>query len=237
MTRGIWIKWIVGGIILLIIVAGACVLWYRHDTAAGRKAAAEADKVLQEWKANKEQKPPIKAGSRVNPTPAESTTQTAEKHTTDTTQDNDTPTTIAPLIMDVPLKEKAENKRISPHGFGAYPEIPTNFPLSPPDWESCDKSDELTYRVLIKAWNKGERFVGARTDSHTGKIYINYPNTVYMRYVEIVEPDGSISKMRDVSGAPGISVPPPGVDFPSHIRVLDYDLDGIDPYEYLDLPN
>ena len=52
MTRDITpIKWIIGAITLLIIIAGACVLWYRYDTASDRKAAADAAKLLRQREA------------------------------------------------------------------------------------------------------------------------------------------------------------------------------------------
>ena len=126
----------------------------------------------------------------------------------------------------------AEDVPVSPHGFGPYPEVPEDFPL-PVDWTGKHVQAELLMRVMIKAWTEGERFIGGNIVS--GKVLLNFPNTVYVRYKEIPTADGVIST-RAIAGATDVEVPPPGEDFPPHVRVLDFDEAGIDPYEYLDLP-
>ena len=40
-------KWFIGAIALLIIIAGACYLWYQYDTAPYRQEAAESAKLLR----------------------------------------------------------------------------------------------------------------------------------------------------------------------------------------------
>ena len=236
MTRGIWTKWIVGGIVLLIIVAGACYLWYRHDTAAGRKAAAQTEKQLQEWKANKAQKPTITAETEETQTPAESTTPTAEKPTTDTTAVTKNTEPIQ-VQSDVPAQTaETTDVPVSPHGFGPYPEVPADYPgdygRPEVDWDlRFTPSGELLTRVLVKLWTEGERnFRGGST--HNGKVYPHYYDTVYVR-VEKTEAGRIIHRK---SG--------PFVDFssedldnpPAHLRILDLETSGIDPYRYLNLP-
>ena len=52
MTRDIITnKWFIGAIALLIIFAGACYLWYQHDTAPYRQEAAESAKLLRQQEA------------------------------------------------------------------------------------------------------------------------------------------------------------------------------------------
>ena len=84
MTQGIYTKWIMGGIVLLIMIAVACFFWYQHDTAPDRKAAADAEKLLrQSEKLKKVSKTGNKAEQAADVASVESTTQTAENITTD----------------------------------------------------------------------------------------------------------------------------------------------------------
>ena len=141
--------------------------------------------------------------------------------------------TEAFLPDDPTAEESAEDVPVSPHGFGPYPEVPEDFPL-PVDWTDKHVQAELLMRVMIKAWTEGERFISGNIVG--GKVRLNFPNTVYVRYKEIPTADGSVIKTRSIAGATDVQVPPPGEDFPPGVRVLDFDEAGIDPYEYLDLP-
>ena len=227
-------KWTIGAITLLIIIAAGCILYYQRTTAVYKSEVRESDKLIKQWYGNKQLKPLPPAETEITQAPAEIEIATTEEPITATIQDNETSTIIADLTVDIPIKE--ESRRISKYGFGEYPVVPVDFPLAHPRWDIFDKTDELTYRVLIKAWNNGERFVSARTEAN-GKIFLNYPNTVYVQHIKTKNSDGTISEVRNVSGPPGIPVPPLGKDFPPYIRVLDPDTHGIDPYEYLDIPN
>ena len=143
-----------------------------------------------------------------------------------------------------------ENQPVSPFGFGPYPEVPLDFPRDPV-WAAVDmyekinqhgrgmmKAIELMDRVLIKLWNQGH---GASSASMSkGRVYPGFPNTVYVRWNYIEEPDGTITRYagRTTSGPDvpesvfddlGDGIIPPG------ITVLDHDADGIDPYTFLNL--
>ena len=86
MTHRFYTRWIIGGIVLLLIVAGACYLWYQHDTAPKRKAAADAEELLrQSEKPKKVSKTGNKVEQVTDVTDVESNTPTAEKQRTDTT--------------------------------------------------------------------------------------------------------------------------------------------------------
>jgi len=234
MTRGIYIRWIIGSLSLLLIIAVGCFIYYNNTTASYKQEVVTSKKLLIQRENDKQANIPTSVENPLTETPTENITRTEQLPTT-TTQEIETLETTSSFTINNPVKD--ESKRISKYGFGEYPEFPTDadFPLASPNWDTLEKTDELVFRVLIKAWNKGERFVGARLDEN-GKILLNYPNTVYVKHIEIKEPDGTISKIRNVSGPPGIPVPPPGEDFPSHIRVLDNDTHSIDPYEYLNIP-
>ena len=55
----------------------------------------------------------------------------------------------------------SEDVLVSPFGFGVYPEIPADFPFNVKWTDTTEHIDlELSARVMIKAWNEGERFLG-----------------------------------------------------------------------------
>lgn len=143
-----------------------------------------------------------------------------------------------------------ETQRVSPFGFGPYPEVPSDFPHDP-IWEEdmeanisqfgseAMKEAELMDRVLIQLWNQGHRATSASKHSN-GLVYPSFPNTVFVRWDYIEEDDGTITRYarRISSGAEvsdsdlndlGEGIIPPG------ITVLDYDSDGINPYTFLNL--
>ncbi len=146
--------------------------------------------------------------------------------------------------------EVVEPQRVSPFGFGPYPQVPSDFPEDP-IWEEdmeanisqfgseAMKEAELMDRVLIQLWNQGHRATSASKHSN-GLVYPSFPNTVFVRWDYIEEEDGTITKYarRISSGAEvsdsdlndlGEGIIPPG------IKVLDYDSDGINPYTFLNL--
>lgn len=80
-------KWILGGVICLLIVTVVCHLWYKHSIAPYEKEAALTAKVVSEWE--KLQKVNTNnVTEEVTTTPAKSTPATAEKPITTT---NDVP--------------------------------------------------------------------------------------------------------------------------------------------------
>ena len=222
--------WGLAALIVFVIAAGGFIYWQLSEMQQFKKQAvqetAEAEELLRQLmmkKSKKVSKTGNKAEQATSVTPAESKTLTAEQSLIKTAQNETESSAETTETANVP---------VSPFGFGTYPEIPVDYPFNV-NWESKNKRGELAARVMIKAWSKGERFVGAKTDGETGKLYLNYPNTVYVQYTETVLPNGSIYKTRRVSGPSSIVPPPLGTDFPPDIRVLDYDSEGIDPYEYL----
>ncbi len=143
-----------------------------------------------------------------------------------------------------------DTQPVSPFGFGPYPQVPLDFPRDP-IWEAVEmyekinqhgrgmmKAIELMDRVVIKLWNQGHRASSASMSK--GRVYPGFPNTVYVRWSYIEEPDGTITRYagRKTSGpdipesvfdALSEGIVPPG------ITVLDHDADGIDPYTFLNL--
>ena len=122
------------------------------------------------------------------------------------------------------------------------PQVPPDLPF-PIVWLRHEKKavsiDELTERelwglVMVKKWNEGDRdFVGVSMND--GKVYLHYPNVVYVKWEDTQLPDGTITKYAsEISGGDSTitdqvseGILPPGV------LVLDMDASGIDPFEYL----
>lgn len=143
-----------------------------------------------------------------------------------------------------------EPQRVSPFGFGPYPQVPSDFPRDP-IWEEVDmyekinqhgrgmmKAIELMDRILIKLWDHG--YTATSASMSKGRVYPGYPNTVFVRWNYIEEPDGSITRYAGrITSGPDISdsvfdALSEGI-IPAGITVLDYDSDGIDPYTFLNL--
>ena len=126
------------------------------------------------------------------------------------------------------------------------PQVPPDFPF-PVVWLQPKKQtvriNKLTQRelwglVMVKKWKEGNRFVGTSMDMNTGKVYLNYPNVVYVKWEDTQLPDGTITKyVSEISGADSTirdqvseGILPPGVLV---LDMKDMDAAGIDPYEYL----
>ena len=143
--------------------------------------------------------------------------------------------------------DSTDPEKVSPFGFGPYPQVPDSFP-NDVIWSDALKnlrerlSDErlkdleLVHRVLIKLWNQGYRASSATMDD--GKMYPLFPNTVYVRWEEYVEDDGTISREAAHTRGPA-DIPDSVLDaledgiVPPGIKILDLDEDWIDPYEFL----
>ena len=157
--------------------------------------------------------------------------------------------TVASDVFDAD-SEQEDPQRVSPFGFGPYPQVPPDYPedvIWEEDMEEnisqfgseAMKAAELMDRILIKLWNQGHRATSASMNSN-GIVYPAFPNTVYVTWEYIEEEDGKISRYAGrISSGTGVSdndlddlgegIIPPG------IKVLDYDSDGINPYTFLNL--
>lgn len=227
-------KWFLGGVGFLILLSVACMLWYQHDIAPEKKAAAETSEFTRQWE--KERKAAAKTVTKdETKAPAENSDTIAEKPVNKVTTkvDNDTESggtteaqTPAAEVVDVP---------VSPHGLGPYPEVPADFPVHPFDWNFWGETlnDELMSRVEIKLWKQGIKVEGASFAN--GKVYPTILGTVYVRWNEDRtfprgmkgHPDDDFDAIRAalMAGEP----PPVG------ITVLDFYDDGIEPYSFLEL--
>ena len=120
--------------------------------------------------------------------------------------------------------------KASPFGFGAFPKIPTDFP-DQNIWNVVEKRSvhdpdgartlELLARVRIKLWEEGKRTKGIIMDPSSGLVYSD-PN---IKILPRTSPD--LPKY-DTYFDEGV-IPPEGI-------VVEFLKDGIDPYEFLNLP-
>ena len=202
---------------------------------------------------------PVYRGDRepLNPNPTLNTIEPAEKEQAVTPQ----PTEKAPAPKDiVPAQAQNETESsagtagtvetvetgdvpVSAFGFGPFPEVPEGMvdvagnPFEP-EWREGDYPDykfsrefELIDRVKIKKWKEGDRDVVGASFQYN-KVYLNYPNTVYVWYTD---EDGEETSL-DTSGPVSISIEQiQSGNIPPGIRVIDGETGGIDPFEYLGL--
>ena len=127
-----------------------------------------------------------------------------------------------------------EDVPVSPHGFGAYPEVPADFPedVNWSDYEEDLPIYELMARVHIKLWEQGQKAEGISEKS--GLMYPIIRGTVYIRWSrsgkEVIGFTGHPSDMSDAV----VNQIEAGI-IPAGLTVLDYETAGIDPYEFLNL--
>lgn len=236
-------RWVIGAVGLLIIVAGGCYFFYAYTTAQHKKEAAELDEFVRQWEKDRQAQQKTTVEQATEKATAESDMQSAEKQGTDTTVTKDTEPTQAQTrpSTGTSLVENAEtaDMRVSPYGFGPYPEVPEDMPFKHhhTTWETDTLEAELLSRVLIKLWTSGERnFIGGST--HNGKIYPHYHDTVYVRFGEYESKRlGTVRFAARIKSGPHVRYTKADLlNPPPHLRVLDLDSSGIDPYQYLDLP-
>ncbi len=244
MTRDITpIKWIIGAIALLIIIAGACVLWYRYDTASDRKAAADALKLLRQQEATQkaDTESEVEQAADVS---VEGSTLTTEKPINEMTAEVENSTeaeTQQPSEMSA-KEAAAKDVPVSPHGFGPYPEIPADYSGTAAWHLYTDPEDELLVRVRIKLWQQGIKAEGV-TYKRNGLIYPIIKGVRYVEWDTKEYPDGSSERYVSRStGHPDDSFrredgrPVFESDIPGHLTIYTYPDGGIDPYQFLDLP-
>lgn len=231
-------RWLQFGLVFFVLVIGGSLLYSWYTLRTTESDMERHDQLAQGIKQN-ETRP---EGTVSVPTENETSSLVDTPDETTDTQMPEATEALSNETDDLVSEEEApaEDVPVSPFGFGLYPEKPTGFPFNV-KWEEFRTAfQELTYRVMIKAWNEGDRFVGASADPKSGKVYLNYKTTVYVRTEEIPVqgPDGQtiIQRKRRMKGAGDVPLPAIDDDFPSDVRVLDYDASGIDPYTYLDLP-
>ena len=143
-----------------------------------------------------------------------------------------------------------EPERVSPFGFGSYPEVPADFSHDPiwVDYPNTTnalggstmmRALELCDRVLVELWHRGEHTDGGKIGSDD-MVLPFYENTVYVRWDYTENPDGTTTRYaRQMTSGPAI---PEGVFdaisegvVPAGITILDPSDHKIDPFTFLNL--
>lgn len=101
----------------------------------------------------------------------------------------------------IPFAEESEPLPDSPLGYGAYPEVPTDYPtdfswIGVIELYETDPATaanvETLHRVLFKLWAEGKRATGGIIQN--GLVYPAFPNTGYVEWSELVTPSGDVLK-------------------------------------------
>ena len=264
MTRDIITnKWFIGAIAFLIIFAGACYLWYQHDTAPYRQEAAETAKLLRQQEAAKKVDNKSEGEQGIDAS-VESKTLTTEKPINGSTAEVKNNTEAAGQQQSETSAQTAETAdvQVSPYGFGPYPEVPEGFieNVGTPIWVDIARfgplspdiinvrNQELMDRVMIKLWQEdpGKQRYMEGAFYRNGKVYVNYSNRAYVRYKTIEFPDGTTNRVITSWTAGTLESPTPDPvnpfqsnsdQIPSEIELIDLDKEdpGINPYDFLGL--
>lgn len=256
-------KWILGGVLLLIlvIIGGITVhILLERDMAQFRRQVMRDRHAIQERARAVSVK---KSTQEVNP--AENDTPSAERPITEPTEEvktvpdeHQTETDMSKQTA-LPAEKADEEVAVSAFGFGPFPEVPEGMNYEP-FWENHDlyphiegsRESELISRVRIKKWEEeGDRgIVGASFKTGYNRVFLNYPNTVYVTWGETEDEDGNpiryITRLSGASSATGrvranniarlgSRGPRTEADIPSDIEVILHSEGGIDPFEYLGL--
>lgn len=242
-------KWILFGICFLVVFVGLCSLWYQHSVGIYEQELLEFADVVMESDYSVKVHEASSPSETLIVEPIDLTpntlTQADNKQGFTSEHQEEVNKTSPSQPVQIAKSEKGE-ERVSPHGFGPYPEIPPNYPRQDlwdyPDYVTA--SHELLLRVQIKLWKQGVQTIGGALIN--GKIYLNLPNTVYTRWKNRVLPDGTNERYATrVSGNPQIGrmlaeiIDSKGElqesDIPPGVTVIDSDDGGIDPYQFLGL--
>ena len=146
MLRDIWTnKWFIGGFGFLIVFSVLCYFWYQHDIASfQQQLSATGDIVFQGDMSQKAQKtvqtdvPLIESLESVE-NRSESVRDTSVP-TEKTTEKTDTFEINTNLTADAPT---------SPFGFGAYPEVPADYPFQEQLWDNATPEHELPWSESV----------------------------------------------------------------------------------------
>ncbi len=145
-------KWVLGGIGYLIVFSVACVLWYQYDIADERKAAVDTEELLRQsglsHQETKESEMSSVVGQAIDITIAESTPPNAKKSITETTIKTEySGLSDAREKQPEQTQETTEVVRVSPYGFGQYPEVPSDYPTDV-IWNQPEAKENLPDHAL-----------------------------------------------------------------------------------------
>ena len=232
----------------LVIFAGLCYIWLQHSIASYRHQILESEDVVLQTDISQK----LHRSTEI---------KVSEAKVSEFKMDTSDSTKKAAVKSDLVVKDVEHNKttpliqkqepetaevRVSPHGFGPYPEIPPDYPRQDlwdyPDFITAEH--ELLLRVQVKLWKQGIQTKGGGMVN--GRIYPNIPGTVYVEWENCVRTDGTEERfasrmygdphvgkiLRDIINSKGELHES---DIPKEINVIDSDDGGINPYQFLDI--
>ena len=246
-------KWFLGGICFLVVFAFGCYLWNQNEVTHAKQEIVESAELLHQWKLPQDAQETVHQTERIDSVqnetsvknkPVSSETTTVPDIVSENT-DSESFSSESPLTA-----ENAEDVRVSPHGFGPYPELPPKW--DPDTWDGLDADGELLVRVWLKLEEQGEPIVGATVND--GRVYPTLENTVYIQWRDIPETDkrivssynGDSRVINILCGIQDGSDMPPnfmGVisrnilegNVPPEVTIIDGTNPGIDAYKFLNL--
>ncbi len=256
-----------GGIVLCVVLVASSLFWAHHVQQEIKAREAASERILKRIKqppAVEHTAPPaseLDTQVEMPPTSSHLPNQDVQAAPERSTEEffemldnfNDTP---------LPVEETPDGEvTVSPFGFGPYPAVPAGYDLEP-IWmlpgaqngeypEKLHRECELMERVLIKLWNQGERGINGISFQDNGKVYPNYPNTVYIEieedndwwYPQRIKDffDGKTETfnvnsqaIRVFGGDGSLNDRVLAGERPPGVRYLSLE-DGIEPYEFLEL--
>lgn len=251
---------LIAGLVFFVLVVGGSLLysWYVHRTTDAELAETQRKTQSLENKNETRIRQDITDTSTVDVEHAETPLETgnAEPMSNDTSVSPIDETSEAIDMADaffpddfVSEEIPVEDVPVSPFGFGPYPEIPASYTARHGQtvWQypgnlplSNQRNIELIHRVMIASWNEGDtHFTGATFED--GKVYLQYPNTMYVRYTVHESSDGTVQRRigewsSGEHNQAAIDQIPEG-KIPTGVTLIDLDSEdvGIDPYTFLGL--
>jgi len=125
------LKWIIGRIVALLLVASACYLWYHWSVAPYKAEAERASRLLRQSQSaetltdtagSSERSDEIYSSSGEMPITSENPSDKQSELISESKVESDL------VLALVPQKPKEPKQRVSKFGLGPFPELPPDFP-------------------------------------------------------------------------------------------------------------
>ena len=240
-------KLVIAGLTCCLLLVAGSLLYRSHVVSSIRKDEARTHRFLQQ----------LESSDRPRAPQQETTTDAQEEQAAALVATDDDAASVPDISVPLPTEkaarmdtaaapeatvadEKTTDVPVSPYGFGPYPELPAGWPADQ-IWPRISADHELMMRVEIKLAHQGLDVMGSIMEN--GLVYPTISDTVYIKWDKNArrqyirgmagDPD-ACDRIRAIEDERGVRFTE--ADIPSDIKVLSFQEDGIDPYEFLDLP-
>ena len=241
-------KLVIAGLTCCLLLVAGSLLYRWHVVSSLRKDEARTQRFLQQLESSDGQRAPQQ----------ETTTDAQEEQAAAPVATDDDAASVPDISVLRPnskaahvdtaeapeatgADEETTDVPVSPYGFGPYPELPEGWPADQ-IWPRISADHELMMRVEIKLAHQGLDVMGSIMEN--GLVYPTISDTVYIewdknarrQYIRNMagDPD-ACDRIRAIEDERGVRFT--AADIPSDIKVLSFQEDSIDPYEFLDLPS